>query len=385
MSSDGLIYVDVSAAVHSRAGLGRYSERLAAALIAQQPGRYGLFHNFGRGAQFPSSLPTDVPRRSVNLGYKPWRMAVLLGHLGRIPFNRLVPDARLFHSTEHLLLPLRGVPTVLTVHDLIYKLFPAYHKKLNYWFLNQAMPLFCRRAAAIIAVSEASKQDIVKQYGIAPSKITVVYEAASDHFKPPSPARIAAVRHDYRLPERFLIHLSTIEPRKNLNRLLAALRALRQSFPDLCLVLVGGKGWLYDDFFAKIEADGLRDAVQVLGWVPDEDLPAVIAAADLAVQPSLYEGFGLPILEEMASGQVVAASGSSSHPEVGGEAAAYFDPYHLEEMVAVISRLLNHREEYEHRRQLGRQQAAQFSWERAARETTTVYDRLLHRQQINAN
>lgn len=377
MANKGLIYIDISAAVHSRAGLGRYSERLAAALIAQEPGRYGLFHNSDEGAHFPESLPANVPRRSVNLGYKPWRMAVLLGQYGRVPFNRLVPDARLFHSTEHLLLPLRGIQTVLTVHDLIYKLFPAYHKKLNYWFLNRAMPLFCRRASAIIAVSEASKQDIVRHYGIVPSKITVVYEAASDHFQPPPPARIEAVRQQYQLPERFLIHLSTIEPRKNLSRLLDALQRLRQSLPDLCLVLAGGKGWLYDDFFAKIEAEGLEKAVQVLGWVPDEDLPAVIAAADLAVQPSLYEGFGLPILEEMASGQVVAASGSSSHPEVGGEAAAYFDPYNVEEMATVIGRLLNDREEHQHRRQLGLQQAAQFSWARAARETAAVYKRLL--------
>jgi glycosyltransferase involved in cell wall biosynthesis len=262
---------------------------------------------------------------------------------------------------------------------LIYKLFPAYHKKLNYWFLNLAMPLFCRRASAIIAVSEASKRDIVRQYSVDESKITVVYEAASAHFQPPPPARIAAVRRYYRLPERFLIHLSTIEPRKNLSRLLDALQALRRSFPDLCLVLAGGKGWLYDDFFAKIEADGLSNAVHVLGWVPDEDLPAVIAAADLAVQPSLYEGFGLPILEEMASGQVVAASCSSSHPEVGGEAAVYFDPYNVEEMVAVIGRLLADREEYDYRRRLGLQQAEKFSWERAARETAAVYDELLSR------
>jgi alpha-1,3-rhamnosyl/mannosyltransferase len=113
--------------------------------------------------------------------------------------------------------------------------------------------------------------------------------------------------------------------------------------------------------------------------VPDGDLPAVIGAAALAVQPSLYEGFGLPILEHMACGQVVAASNSSSHPEVGGEAAAYFDPTDVEEMVAVISRLLDDREEYDHRRELGLEQAARFSWDRAARETEAVYDRLLSR------
>ena len=372
-----MITVDISAAVHGRAGLGRYSERLAQALIAREPGRFGVFYNQGKNGRFPASLPAATPRRTVRWGYKPWRSAVLAAQLAHISFNRLVPETQLFHSTEHLLMPLKGVPTVLTVHDLIYKLFPQYHKKLNYWYLNLAMPLFCRRADAIIAVSQATKQDIVKYYGIDPAKIAVVSEAASELFKPPSQARITHAHQTYGLPERYLVHLSTIEPRKNLSRLLDALLALRQTFPNLHLILVGERGWLYEDFFAKIEAAGLKEVVISPGWIPDEDLPAVLAGADLAVQPSLYEGFGLPLLEHMASGQVVAASSSSSMPEVGGDAAVYFDPTDVEEMTAVIRRLLTDRDEYAHRRLLGLAQAQKFSWERAAQETTAVYDQLL--------
>ena len=130
-------------------------------------------------------------------------------------------------------------------------------------------------------------------------------------------------------------------------------------------------------FLPSLRTKGYKEAVRPLGWVPDEDLPAVIAGASLAVQPSLYEGFGLPILEHMACGQVVAASNSSSHPEVGGEAAAYFDPVDGDEMVSAIGRLLTNRDEYEHRRQLGLAQASAFSWERAAVETIALYDRLL--------
>ena len=377
-----MITVDISAAVHSRAGLGRYSARLAQALIEEQPGRFGLFYNQGKNGRFPANLPTNVPTNHISLGYKPWRMAVLMGQQMGIGFNRLVPGTELFHSTEHLLMPLRGVPTILTVHDLIYKLFPEYHKRLNYWYLNTAMPLFCRKADAIIAVSQASKQDCVKNYNLDPAKIHVVYEAASSLFQPPPPTRIDYVRQTYSLPEHFLLHLSTIEPRKNLSRLLDSLLALRQLLPhlSLSLVLVGGKGWLYDDFFAKIEQLGLQDAVLPLGWVEDEDLPAVIAAADLAVQPSLYEGFGLPILEEMACGQVVAASSAGSHPEVGGDAAAYYDPENVDEITAVIHRLLTDKEEHNHRRQLGFQQAAKFSWQRTAQETIAIYDQLLGKQ-----
>lgn len=372
-----MIYVDISAAVHGRAGLGRYAEQLATALLAEQPERLGLFYNQGKDGRFPPTLPAATPRRSVQFGYKPWRMAILLAQLSHIAFNRLLPDAELFHSTEHLLMPLRGIPTVLTVHDLIYKLFPAYHKKLNYWYLNLAMPLYCRRARAIIAVSQASKRDIVRYYGVDPAKVYVIYEAASPFFHPPPPDRIRHVRHAYDLPDNFLLHLGTIEPRKNLNRLLDTLLNLRRLFPDLCLILAGSKGWLTDDFFAKIEADGLADVVRPLGWVPDEDLPAVIAAANLAVQPSLYEGFGLPILEHMACGQVVAASHASSQPEIGGEAAAYFDPENGAEMTAVIHRLLTNQDEYHHRQQLGLEQAAKFSWQRAARETWALYEGLL--------
>lgn len=371
-----MIYVDVSAAVHTRAGLGRYSEKLVTALMDVQPGRFAIFSNRGGDGRIPETLQ-GIKEKQVKLGYKPWRMAILLAHLSRISFNRLVPDARLFHSTEHLLMPLKDIPTVLTVHDLIYKLYPAYHKKLNYWYLNLAMPLFCRRAEAIIAVSEATKRDIVEYYGVNPAKIHVVYEAAAAHFQPPKPAEIDRVRQQYDLPDRFLIHLSTIEPRKNLDRLVDALQIVRQEDEKLSLILAGARGWLYHDFFARIEAEGLENVVRPLGWVDDEDLPGVIGAASLAVQPSLYEGFGLPILEHMACGQVVAASSSSSHPEVGGQAAAYFEATDTREMAAVIRRLLCEKDEYARRRQLGLEQAKRFNWQRAAQETISVYDQLL--------
>ena len=374
-----MIYIDISAAVHSRAGLGRYCERVALHVTRQLPQNTTLFFNQGSGGQIPASL-IDIPYMRVKAGYKPWRMAVLMAHHARVGFNRIIPDATLFHSTEHLLFPLRDVPTVLTIHDLIFKLFPEHHKRLNYWYLNWAVPIFAERASHLIAVSEASKRDVVREYGIDPSKITVIYEAADTNFRPPSQAEIDGVRQKYNLPDEFLLHLSTIEPRKNLTRLVDALKIVRRNRPNLQFRLVGSKGWLYDDFFAKLERENLTEIVQPLGWVPDEDLPAVIAAASLAVQPSLYEGFGLPILEHMGTGQVVAASNAASHPEVGGEAAAYFDPNNVEEMAAVIGRILNAPDEYQHRRELGLQQAARFNWQHAARQTIAVYDQLLTRK-----
>jgi hypothetical protein len=197
------IYLDISAAVHGRAGLGRYAESLARALVQGHPERFAFFYNRGRKVN-PIAGLESVPTRTVRPGYKPWRMAVWLGQLLGLGFERLVPEAELYHATEHLLLPLKQVPTVLTVHDLIYHLFPEHHKPLNYWFLNRAMPLFVQRARAVIAVSESTRQDLIRCYGVHPDKIAVIHEAAAPHFRPASPEATTAVRARYGLPREFM-------------------------------------------------------------------------------------------------------------------------------------------------------------------------------------
>ena len=246
------IYFDISAAVHRRAGLGRYADSLARALLPLLGDELAFFYNREAGIE-PLAGLEGVPAATVNLGYKPWRMLVWLGQVGRIGFNRLVPGATLFHATEHLLLPLRGAPTVLTVHDLIFRRYPAHHKRLNRWYLNATMPLFCRRAGHIIAVSEQSKRDVIEAYGIPPEKITVIYEAADPRFCPQPAETVAAVRARYGLPDRYLLFVGTIEPRKNLGRVLAAFERLHAEGLTDALVIVGKRGWLYDDFFARLE------------------------------------------------------------------------------------------------------------------------------------
>nr|MBC7245247.1 glycosyltransferase family 4 protein [Chloroflexota bacterium] len=377
------IYIDISAAIHQRAGLARYAEGLASALLTHHYGqkhRFGLFYN-GNGqarmAPILHNVPTDVPIRTVRAGYKPWRMAVWLGQLLGVGFNRLLPDAELYHATEHLLMPLRDIPTVLTVHDLVYHLYPAYHKRLNYWFLNTAMPLFVRRASALITISESSKRDLMRIYQVPEDKITVVYEAASPAFYPAPAEQVAEIKARYGLPEQYLLALGTIEPRKNLIRLVEALRLLRQKYPQLALVIVGSAGWLYQDFFQMLEKLDDPKAVLLSGYVPDEDLPAIISGAEAYVLASLYEGFGLPILEAMACGTPVVCSNTSSMPELGGDAARYFDPHDVRDMAATIGTVLADADLRAEMRQRGLTQAARFSWQRAAQETLAVYERLL--------
>ncbi|GAB4535434.1 MAG: glycosyltransferase family 1 protein [Anaerolineae bacterium] len=371
------IYVDVAAAVHGRAGLGRYAESLVRALATLAPERLALFYNRGGGDTHPLTGLETIPTRSLRAGYKPWRMAIWLGQLARLGFDRLLPGAELYHATEHLLMPLRQVPTVLTVHDLIFHHFPQHHKRLNYWYLNAAMPLYCQRASAIIAVSQATKEDLVHCYGVSPAKISVVHEAAAPHFRQASPAQIVAARARYGLPDNYLLHVGTIEPRKNLSRLLEALHRLRTSGQEMALVLVGHKGWLYRGFFQRLEELALGDAVVMPGYVPDADLAAIYSGARLVVVPSLYEGFGLPILEAMACGAPVASSNTSSLPEVGGDAARYFDPGDVEAMADTILSVWRDEDLRESMSQEGLARAGGFSWARAARETMAIYEQVL--------
>jgi glycosyltransferase involved in cell wall biosynthesis len=370
------IYIDIASAVHSRAGLGRYAESLARALVREAPGQFAFFYNATRPAR-PMPGLDGLAWRSVPLGYKPWRMAVWLGQMAHLGYDRLLPDARLYHATEHLLMPLRDTPTVLTVHDLIFELFPQHHKRLNYWFLKNAMPVFVRRADAIIAISESTRRDLMQNYGTPADKITVVYEGASPAFQPAGPAAISGVRRAYDLPERFLLCVGTIEPRKNLPRLLQALTRLRQGEPDLHLVVVGKRGWLYEEFFRQIEQLGLEKAVHLPGYVPDADLPAVYGAAAALVLPSVYEGFGLPLLEAMACGTPVVSSSAASLREIGGSAALYFDPLEVDDIVAQVRRVLIDDTLRAELREAGLERAARFSWRRAARETLAVYNRIL--------
>ena len=370
------IYIDVSSAVHSKAGLGRYAGSLAQALSAQEPRRFAVFYNRTRGSEPPAGL-ASLPARTVRAGYKPWRMAVWMGHLVGVGFNGLVPEAELFHATEHLLPPLRDVPTVLTVHDMIFRLFPEHQKRLNYWYLNATMPLYCRRAGAIITVSESSRRDILAHYGLDPAKVTVIYEAASPEFVPALPAAVEEARRRYGLPKRFLIHVGTIEPRKNLTRLVEALQHLHDGGLVVPLLVVGSKGWLYDDLFRRLEELEVGAQVRFPGYVPSSDLPLLYSAATLAAMPSVYEGFGLPVLEAMACGIPVVSSNASSLPEFGGEAARYFDPYDVEAMADTIRTVWTDSDLLAEMRRQGLIQAAKFSWERAARETLQVYEGLL--------
>ncbi len=369
------IAIDLSPAIHQKAGLGRYACTLAEHLIAQdRANEYVAFAygRFGRAA-LPRAL-CALPRASMPLDARPWRMGVWLTHALGISLDRALPRVDLFHATEHLLPPLKNVKTVFTLHDLIFQIFPEYHLPLNRWFLANAMPRFLRRADAIIAVSECTKRDAIHFYDLPPEKITVIYEGVNSALHPThDPNLIARARTRYAKDQPFLFFLSTIEPRKNIIALIDALRVLRsRGFPHR-LLIAGRKGWLYQDTLDHVKKTGMESEIDFLDYVDDAELPALFAACDAFVFPSLYEGFGLPPLEAMACGAPVVSSNVSSLPEILGDAAIFVDPREVGEIAAATERVITHHTLRDELRAKGIAQAAKFSWERAARETLAVY------------
>jgi glycosyltransferase involved in cell wall biosynthesis len=368
------VCIDVSPTAQKHAGLGRYAGEIARALARDRDEiDLSLFYNREGEARLPDYL-SDIPYQTVNMGNKPWRMRVLLSQILRWPMDKTFGAVEIFHATNHLLAYFKRARTVYTLHDLIFLHYPEYHLPYNRWYLTFAMPRYLRAADVIVTPSECSRQDAIKYYNLPEAKIKVIYEAAAPHFKPATdPTALDAARQKYNLPQRFILHVGTIEPRKNLSRLLEAFKPLLTDWPELKLVLVGKKGWLYDSFFQRLQALGLQEIVIFPGFVDEADLPAFYQLAEVFVYPSLYEGFGLGPLEAMACGTPVVSSNSSSLPEVVGDAGLLINPTDTAALSEALRRVLSDatlRAELEHRA-LAR--AQQFSWKKAADELEVIY------------
>jgi glycosyltransferase involved in cell wall biosynthesis len=269
-----------------------------------------------------------------------------------------------------------GAPFVVTVHDLYHEHFPQYYPTRALARTRLYAHMTLRRAAAIIADSEFSKQDIVRFHRIAPHKVTVAHLAADPLFRPIHDERqLAAVRARYGTGERFVLFVGALKPTKNLSTVIEAYVRLRRADATRHrLVLVGGTtAWLKEDIFAAARASGYGDEIVFTGYVPDDDLVALYNAADIFVSPSLFEGFGLPPLEAMACGTPVVTSNTTSLPEVLGDAALMVDPHDVETLASTIATVL---EDGALRARLsvqGLERAATFSWDATARTIAGVY------------
>ena len=269
---------------------------------------------------------------------------------------------------------------VTIFHDMAYKVFPETVRARTKMMLDANMETACRRADAILTVSEFSKSEILKYLPVPPEKITVMpLGIRTERFHAGyTDAQKAAVRKQYHLPEEYFLYLGTLEPRKNIVRLVEAYGLAKQSHPDLPpLVLAGRKGWMYDEIFAKIGELRLEKSIWSTGYVDSEAVPAIIAGADAFLFPSIYEGFGMPPLEAMACGTPVLTSNVSSLPEVVGDCAVLADPFSVESIGEGILRLAESPSLREALAKKGRERAAQFTWERSAGIVADVMKRLV--------
>jgi glycosyltransferase involved in cell wall biosynthesis len=283
--------------------------------------------------------------------------------------------ADVVHFTNGMVPVASSVPTVVTIHDMSLTMYPRFHPPRRVLLNRPLVDLAARRADAIIAVSQSAKRDIVSLYRLDPERVHVIHEAAAPSFRPVTDLRdLERVRRQHGLADRFILYVGTIEPRKNLPRLIEGFAKRRKS-GDLPhqLVCVGPYGWLSRDIENLIERLQIGDAIRFTGYVPFSDLPAIYNLAEMLVFPSIYEGFGLPVIEAMACGTPVITGHVPALEEVSGDAVERVDRLEAEALGDAMVGLAGSRDRRESLRARGLDRARTFSWERAARETLNVY------------
>ncbi len=286
----------------------------------------------------------------------------------------------LFHAPHYVLPPLVACPSVVTIHDCIHLMFPQYLP--NRWALAYArtsISLAAKRATRVLTVSESSKRDIQRFVDIPPGKIDVIYNSFDPRFgAEPNEETIDRVRERYQLHSDFVLYAGNVKPHKNLERLIEAFHIVRnRGLDELKLILIGDDLSKYTALRRAVHRHQLHNFVRFLGYVPEDTLAVMYRLAGVFVFPSLYEGFGLPPLEAMASGTPVVTSNVSSLPEVAGDAAVLVDPYSAEAIADGMHRVLTDQALRNDLRRRGPQHASQFSWQSSVRRVREIYGQVL--------
>lgn len=353
-----------------RTGVGYYTEHLLQHL-AREAARSGdeivVVSNLPITTEEP--LPPEVrvhdrhrfPVRAV------WMQAYAPRALAEI-------EADVAHYTNGMMPVLCDTAAVVTVHDMSLRLYPRFHPLRRLVINRPLQRLAIARADAIVTVSHSTRRDLLRLHNAAADRVHVVHEAASPQFRPVhDPAALARVRRDHRLPDRFVLYVGTVEPRKNLRRLLAAVAQARAAGMPHHLVCAGPYGWLSSDLTSEIARLGLTDVVHFTGYVPFTQLPALYSLCEMFAFPSIYEGFGLPVVEALACGAPVLTSSTSSLAEIAGAAAVTVDPLDVEALTGGLLRLAHDADLRASLRAAGPARAASFSWAQAARDVLAVY------------
>lgn len=382
-------------------GIGQYTRHLANELATMPEFRVHLFYgpfwrrheveDLAEGWQkqpaarrpatgLPGRLVCWIPgvkRMVKRLIPKPYEVARFLQ---QGVFNRGVQEfgIRLYHEPNYIPYRFQG-PTVITVHDLSLVFYPETHPKDRVQAIGCKLGKAVHSADRIIVVSESVRREVLEVYGLPEDRVVTVHNGVDARFQPQPPERILEVRRRYGLPSGgYLVSVGTLEPRKNIARLISAYRALPKELRSRDpLVLVGMTGWEEDRLKAEFWMLRREGSLIRTGYVADQDLPAIYAGATAFAYPSIYEGFGLPLVEAMACGTAVLTSNCSAMPEVVGNAGLLVDPFDVDSIRDGLFRLLRDEAERERCRMAGLARARRFSWARCARETADAYRSLL--------
>jgi glycosyltransferase involved in cell wall biosynthesis len=355
-----------------RAGAGNYIFNLVKALAdIDRENRYFVFAKPENIAEWNITQPNFhfVP---IDLSIRPLR---LLWEQCVLPWLVRSRGITVFHSPHYTMPVLLPCRSVVTIHDVSFILFPRLHGRVKRWFFTGMLHLVSKRAHRVIAVSESTRADILRRLHTDAAKVSVVLEAADKRFiSCPDSAEVRRVCATFRIDAgRYLLFVGILEPRKNIPLLLNAYRLLVDQGVGLPLVIAGKKGWMFKTIFSVVKNLGLQQHVIFTGYVDKRDLPCLYNGARLFVYPSLYEGFGLPVLEAMACGTPVVTSNVSSMPQITGDAALLVSPADALGLAAAMRRLTSDDALHAELRQRGLKRAAEFSWENAARQTLEIY------------
>ncbi len=374
------IAIDGSAIPRQMAGAGVYTYNLIRALAATESEHQ--FVVFARAGLFEDLADLRSPVEVVRVAPSS-RPARLAWEQATLPLLLRRARADVLHSPHHhtplgarLVLPGSPRPRlVVTFHDVTFLLLPRRYPIVRRLYMEAITRASARVADAIITPSQTVRNDVIARLGVPGERVVAVAEAAAPQYTPVEDGdTLGRVRWKYHLPSRYILSVGSLEPGKNRARLIAAYSRLRGAGTDCPLVIAGQPAWRHESDADLAQRLGLGERVRFLGFVPDDDMPALYSAATLLAFPSLYEGFGLPVLEAMACGTPVVTSNISATAEAAGDAALLIDPRDVEALAAAIDRLLSDEALRADLRARGLERAKLFSWQRAARETLSVYE-----------
>lgn len=365
--------------VSKRVGIGRYAYEIVKYIyedVRNQESDVRQKRDLLFRIYLPNAPLPDMPAVTNWWQYrviKPVRFWTFIGLPLAVWLDR--PQADIIFSPTHYVPRFIAAPRVMAIMDLSYLEFPQMFRTKDLHQLIHWTRYSVQRAVKILTISRFSKNAIIKAYGVPSEHVVVTYPGLT---MPDVRSSMSEVRRAYGLGSRYILSVGTLQPRKNYSRLIEAFSRLvkeKKGFDDVELVIVGKKGWLYEEILKAPRQFGVEDRVKFLAFVPDADLPALYRHALCFTLVSLYEGFGLPVLEAMANGCPVVVSSVSSLPEIAGDAGIYVDPNDVASIVqGLLKNLRETNEERKHRTEVGLRQAEKFSWQKAARETLAILE-----------